>query len=343
MPPEGPAPAGAAAATAEAPGPEIRCPICRCEDAALACLVGSRPLLVCRDCRHLRWMAMPSAEELTAYYAREYSGTHGQQDLQEGHLEYYRGHVAELAGLAGGPAGGVPVRRLAIADIGCSFPVLLAQAVAAGCPAAIGVDWSEEARDYGARRGVPVLTPDAFLREVPDGSLDVLRYSHTLEHLPDPAAVLRAQAAKLRPGGLLYITQPNAPMLRFGAAPAPFDAVYPTHLHFFTPASAVALAEGAGCAVERFYTVAEPEAVSERHRAAFDLEHAVVRLAALEGRGEPERGPLNNYPFFFGRNSAVYARRRGGDAAGTGAGAREGPPAALVERLKVLGLSARAP
>jgi hypothetical protein len=100
-------------------------------------------------------------------------------------------------------------------------------------------------------------------------------------------------------------------MLSFGAAPPPFDAVYPSHLQFFTPASTVALVERAGCNVERFYTVGEPETVSARHRDAFDLDYAVARLEKLEGRGEQERGPLNNFPFYFGRNLALYARRTG--------------------------------
>lgn len=290
------------------------CPICGCADAALTGMVSDRPMLICRECRHLRWMRTPTSDELAAFYAREYSTSHAQCEIQEGLLDYYRSHIPELAALANGQPGGVPPERLAIADVGCYFPVLLAEAVALGCPTAIGVDWSDQARQYGAERGVPVLTPDEFLRDVPDGSLDVLRYSHTLEHLPDPAGTLREQIVKLRPGGLLYITQPNTPMLRFGASPPPFDAIYPTHLQFFTPASAVALVEQAGCKVERFYTVGEPETGSARHRHAFDLDYAVTRLAALEDRGERERGPLNNYPFFFGRNVALYARRTGDPA-----------------------------
>ena len=44
---------------------------------------------------------------------------------------------------------------------------------------------------YGRR--VAVLTPDDFAALIPDGFVDVLRYSHTLEHLIDPVAVLRAR------------------------------------------------------------------------------------------------------------------------------------------------------
>jgi SAM-dependent methyltransferase len=269
-------------------------------------------MLICKECRHLRWMARPRPDDLATFYAQEYSGSHGQRGTQEGLLAYYRSHVAELAVLAGGEPGGVPLDRLAIADVGCSFPVLLAEAVAAGCRTVVGVDWSDEARAYGAEHGVPVITPDAFLRDVPDSSLDVLRYSHTLEHLLDPLATLCEQVAKLRPGGLLYITQPNTPTLRFGASPPPFDATYPTHLHFFSPSSLLELANVAGCSVVRFYTVGDPDQVSARHRESFDLHYAVERLAALEGKGEPGRGPLNNFPFFFGRNATLYARRNGG-------------------------------
>lgn len=278
----------------------MACPICAAAGQVPAAEVDGRRLLICRDCRHTTWAAMPTEADLSAFYSSTYTGSHGQTALQASHTAYYRGHAKELASLVR-----QPLAEMAVADIGCSIPVFLEQAAALGCGKSIGVDWSEEAREYGAERGVRVVTPDAFLAEVPDASLDVLRYSHVLEHLTDPLAVLRSQVRKLKPGGLLYITQPNLPMLRADQVPAPHDNTYPTHLHFFTSASLVRLVEAVGCGVERFYTVATPEQHSASHGSAFDLD-AAVACAALPG--EAARGTLNNFPFYFGRNSTIYAR-----------------------------------
>ena len=288
-------------------GVTVVCPVCACHETSMSCEIEGRRLLICHDCRHLYWEIMPTQDELDSLYGERYSDSHGQREIQEEQIAYYRTHVVDLASRL--ISEGRPQSDLAIADIGCSYPVFLAVALEAGCRMGIGVDLSEDARLYGAQRGVRVMDPDAFLAEVPDASLDVLRYAHTLEHLPDPAEVLRAQIRKLRPGGLLYITQPNTPMLRVGPVPPPFDAVYPEHLHFFTPASALVLVEQAGCYIEQLFSHGDPDVVSARHRSVFDLEYSSSRLIVLEHHGETAYGPLSNFPFFFGRNSAIYARR----------------------------------
>ncbi|MGE4049200.1 MAG: hypothetical protein AB7F35_30465, partial [Acetobacteraceae bacterium] len=109
------------------------------------------------------WEQMPSLDELSAYYAAEYSSIHGQQDIQATHRDYYRSHADELAGVCG-----VPIERMALADVGCSYPVFVEEAVNAGAAAAFGVDWSQEARDDGIARQVAVLTPEEFDAVVPD-------------------------------------------------------------------------------------------------------------------------------------------------------------------------------
>jgi SAM-dependent methyltransferase len=188
----------------------------------------------------------------------------------------------------------------------------LAQALAAGAAVAFGVDWSEPARRDGLARGIAVLTPDEFAAMVPDGSLDVLRYSHTLEHLPDPLGVLRAQLPKLRAGGLVYITQPCLPVPRDApSAIEPHDSDWPIHLHFFNPLSFLRLAEAAGLRVERFFTVTDAEAGYARYRDTLDPETALAALDALRGRGEAARGRLNNHPHFTGFDAAMYLRAPG--------------------------------
>lgn len=287
------------------------CPICASTDRARFNEKGGRALLICRDCRHLSWEKLPSETELAGFYRQEYTDHHQQLEIQKNNASYYRGHVAELANLAR-----CDVAELAIADIGSSYPVFVEQAVAQGCRSAIAVDWSREAAEYGRSVGVPVVTPEEFIELIPDASLDVLRYAHTLEHMIDPAGALKQHLPKLKPGGLVYITQPNFPVLKaqfFGQDI--MDQVWPNHLHYFSPASARALLELCGLDLLRFFTIANAEKTEAKFRTAFDVDMANTLADWCQGKGEEARGALSNFPYFFGENSAIYATLRPDGAA----------------------------
>jgi SAM-dependent methyltransferase len=65
------------------------------------------------------------------------------------------------------------------------------------------------------RAGRPLIAPDivddgARLASSADGSLDFVIANHMLEHVEDPIAALEHQLRVLRPGGILYLTLPDA-------------------------------------------------------------------------------------------------------------------------------------
>ncbi len=61
---------------------------------------------------------------------------------------------------------------------------------------------------------------------------DVIALWHVIEHLPDPWALLRAAAAKLRPGGIIVIATPNPLAWQFGLMGASWPHVdAPRHLY----------------------------------------------------------------------------------------------------------------
>jgi len=85
---------------------------------------------------------------------------------------------------------------------------------------------------------VDVVGTHERLEEVPlrDGSFDVARFSHTLEHLPSPRRALERAHRVLRPEGRLFIEVPNAASLDrriFGRHWAGWRL--PQHLYHFTP------------------------------------------------------------------------------------------------------------
>ena len=193
----------------------VPCPICEHATTCTLVTVKDRDLMICKECRHVFWRKMPSESELSSYYSTKYTTAYNQITTQNDNASYYCGHVDELAAFAV-----LPKEKLRIADIGCSYPIFLEQARSAGAELCIGVDWSLEAKDYGLSRGILMLTPDEFMERVPDGTINVLRYSHTLEHVIDPVGVLSLHLQKLAFGGVLYITQPNIPVLQFSSSTA---------------------------------------------------------------------------------------------------------------------------
>ncbi len=279
-----------------------RCPICGSSGVCDFFPKSGRTLLICESCRHVWWDFFPAADELREYYRRQYTKTHGQEDIQAKARHYYKEHLQALLQTLGSEAA-----ECAICDYGCSIPVLVTEAKQAGFRRALGVDYCDEVRRYASEHGVEVLAPEELAR-IPDGSLDIVRFSHTLEHCTDPTAVLQSVLPKLRPGGLIYITQPNFPVFRFGPSTQDLkDTVYPEHLHFFSPISLLEMVRGLALQPRRFFTHQNEEQVVSAYQEALDVDYARRRLADYESLGETSAHPLGNYPYYAGENSVLYA------------------------------------
>lgn len=76
-----------------------------------------------------------------------------------------------------------------------------------------GTEVSPAALGYGTRRGWVVAADADADDRFPAQGFDVVSMVELLEHVPQPARFLNAAARWLRPGGLLYLTTPNAESL----------------------------------------------------------------------------------------------------------------------------------
>jgi 2-polyprenyl-3-methyl-5-hydroxy-6-metoxy-1,4-benzoquinol methylase len=99
--------------------------------------------------------------------------------------------------------------------------------------------------------GLHALTGSLPHPELSPGSFDVVTMWHSLEHVHDPLAVLRAASQLLTPGGRLLVAVPNVDSLPFRwFGPAWLGLDLPRHLTHFTPATLSASVRAAGFRVK---------------------------------------------------------------------------------------------
>ncbi len=107
-------------------------------------------------------------------------------------------HVLELCVRAGVGAGGHPIKTL---EVGCGDGALLCELHARGFGGRLaGVEITQAAVDIARERSEidSVELYDGLRLEVPDGTYELGILSHVLEHVPDPAALLREVARACR-------------------------------------------------------------------------------------------------------------------------------------------------
>lgn len=121
-------------------------------------------------------------------------------------------------------------------DVGCAIGKALESFRELGWNVA-GVEISPYAASIArVRLGCDILVGEFEDVTLEDDRFDVVRFSHSLEHLPSPRKALAKARRLLRPGGLLWIEVPNAASLDrwlFGKHWFCWDL--PRHLYHFTP------------------------------------------------------------------------------------------------------------
>lgn len=196
----------------------------------------------------------------------------------------YEGQLLELAGP------GTRWLDLGCGRSPCPFNPRLADALAGSCAELVGVDASANvwANPYLHAR---VQSDLAAYR--PDRSFDLVTMRMVAEHVAAPAAVARALARLVRPGGALLIYtvhrwSPTAILGRLAPHRAHVAAmrimfggesrdVFPAHYRMNTPAKLRGLLEPAGFRVERLEQPDDCRA-TQRWRMAHRLELATWRV-----------------------------------------------------------------
>jgi 2-polyprenyl-3-methyl-5-hydroxy-6-metoxy-1,4-benzoquinol methylase len=207
-------------------------------------------------------IAKPTPAELSDYYARRY--------YQEGLTTYQASYPPEELEHINGklklkhwvleqlrtPAPEVPTATPTLLDIGCGEGWALAYFQAAGWEV-LGLDYSS----FSVERFQPALRErlrTGDLNEqlqslmVAGAKFDVLWLDNVLEHVPDPAEILRRCRALVQPDGVLVVEVPNDfsalqnHLLAAGHIDRPFWVVLPDHLSYFNQTGLRNLAEATG-------------------------------------------------------------------------------------------------
>lgn len=180
----------------------------------------------CLTCGHMQLADLPSADTLAEAYGEAASNDYleeelGQRATARRALERIEQHRR-------------PGRLL---DLGCWVGFLLDEARGRGWET-VGVEPSAFASAFARERlGLEVRPGDLFSASLEPRSFDAVVLGDVIEHLPDPGAALDRIGALTSPGGVLYLTLPDAGSRIARVLGSRWWSVIPTHVQYFTRAS----------------------------------------------------------------------------------------------------------
>lgn len=275
------------------------CPVCASREGAPISNTDrhGKPLLtrLCDDCGHVFNDPIPTAEELAAFYARDYRVSYkgaarprGRQIARNfGRVErFWRkwGHVMRS--------------HPRVLDIGAGSGEFLFFAKALGHDTEgvePNVGYSAYCRD---ELGLPVRTASIEDLEGAEATYDFIRLNHVLEHMRDPVESLERAARLLAPNGVLYVEVPD--VLGYAATKSGGRIFHYGHISNFSPWTLRAAAGRAGLA-----ELAETASAMQNQASAFfrkgeiwsvertrDANNAERVRAALAAHGSRPPSPI---------------------------------------------------
>ena len=218
----------------------VKCDLCGADNTTLLFVAhdtnyfreGAFNVVKCNACGLVYLHPRPTAQELKHFYPQEeyfpYRRAAGvEQGNQEQFTRPYREKVDRLTKCIGSGR---------VLDLGCGEGYFLKAMQNSGWET-FGAEISEFASRFAQENlGLNVSTGDIFSAGFPGGFFDVVTLWDTLEHLPNPTAVLSEVHRILKSDGLIAISIPNfaSPDRRlFGSEWIDIDA--PRHLYHYSP------------------------------------------------------------------------------------------------------------
>jgi SAM-dependent methyltransferase len=242
--------------------PPSVCPACIRPPRKTLRLRNGADLLQCTRCL-LAWWAWPQFDP-TAFYDRDYFQSDGAAkgyadyaSLEIGVRRTARGRLRRIERLLPRETdrdsyrGHTPLPSRRMLEIGCGTGLFLDEAGKAGWNCE-GIEVSEYAAQVARDRGLRVTCAPIEELSAPQGTYECVALWDVIEHVRDPAGVLRLAADSVRPGGLLALSTGDVTSLCARLSGSVWHLFnLPEHVFFFSPMSLRLLLERAGCEVAR--------------------------------------------------------------------------------------------
>ncbi len=228
---------------------------------------------ICEDTGHVFQYPVPGPEELESYYPKTYYAFQdGEFDMSAGwkkhpglfsflhYMKRYRGY--DHLKVSGnffwamiyrvflkkdmGVHDPVYVKGGNILDYGCGSGSVVAQLKYLGWNAS-GIELNGEACAVGIRHGLDIKQGATEQIAKFNSFFDVIRTTHTLEHVTDIDALVPAFYDALKPGGQLLIEIPNGNSMAISSfREYAYYLTLPVHINLFSPRSIRSLLEKNG-------------------------------------------------------------------------------------------------
>jgi len=193
-------------------------------------------LVCCPGCDLVYASPVPAAEVLArAYHHAAFDGATESRFAARTYMEGLGALVQVL-----------PDREGAL-DIGTGDGAFLAELIDAGFTEVGGIEPSTEPISVADGRIASLIEHDVFRPDVRrSGSLSLVTCFQTIEHVPDPAGLVRDAARLLKPGGVLALVchDRRAPVNRFLGLRSPIIDI--EHQQLFSAVSVARLLQGGG-------------------------------------------------------------------------------------------------
>ena len=146
--------------------------------------------------------------------------------------------------------------RPRVLDVGSGLGVFPHGIVAAGWDC-VALDPDARAVEHCRERGIVAVCGDFLQADVAElGPFDVVTFNKVLEHVHDPARMLRRAVDLVGPGGFVYVEVPDAEAARVDGPGR--EEFFIDHHHVFSATSTAMLAERVGMQVLVLETLREP-------------------------------------------------------------------------------------